>query len=473
MEGGVYSDGGGIGNLKTLELMNCTVADNLVGIDGPVFLYGSGYWRGAAVYMSNGHMEIQGCTIVENQTHGAPRTNELGKANMAGAVACTIGNAHAVEHMFVGHSIIAGNTVHEFGGSTYSEDIFTGSLLLFYSEGYNRIGTINFSQILVPVGERLWYSLCRKHYPKTGDKDGVELADVVDLSYGVTYAPDILSAGVAVSNPAVLHYVPNADAIDQVPSGSYSLDATFAEYGVTNSATDNFLEIMLGRVENHFGLTNFASVFTNDFESFLANVDIDPETEGKQPYTTPGGSPILTMADTLFYGPANTWPAEQENYPYIEFWHRLDTALESEGIAGMGPEILGDAEWQAMFDDGFLPENTNIYFYIWDSPYNVDPLAFDQNGISRPENGLGDIGAIEYKPSEPLRVNLDVSNSTNNLLQLYWGGTPNRTYDLWGASNLLSNDWNLIDGNITSTLPVNVHSVEATPGKQFFKVDMH
>lgn len=471
--GGVYSDGGGIGNLKTLELQNCTIADNLVGIDGPGFLYGSGYWRGSAVYMSNGHMKLHGCTVVNNQTHGVARTNELEKPNMAGAVACTIGNAHAVEYMFVGHSILTGNTVHELGGSTYPEDIFTGSLLLFYSEGYNRIGTINFSQILVPVGERQWYSLCRKHYPKAGDQDGVELADVLDLSYGTAYSPDILSAGVAVSNPAVLYYVPNTDAIDQVPADPYELQETRAEYELADGGTNNFLEIMLGRLETHYGLTGFATNFTAGFETFLAGVDTDPDTEGNQPYTTPGGSPILTLADTQFFGPAKTWPAQEENYPYIEFWHRLDTALLAENIPGMGQQILGDAEWNLLFDDGPLTENTNLYLYIWDTPYNADPLDLDQNGTSRPANGLGDIGAIEYKPPETLLVNLDVSNATNNQLQVYWNGTPNRTYDLWGASNLLSNDWSLIDGNITSTLPVNVHSVETTPDKQFFKVDMH
>jgi hypothetical protein len=122
--GGVYSDGGGIGISKTLKLQNCTIAGNKVGIYGPSFLYGSGYWRGGGIYMSNGYMYLQGCTVVENEVYGVPRTNELGKLNLAGGIAATVGNAHAVEWMTIGHCIIAGNTVHKFGGTVYNEDIF-------------------------------------------------------------------------------------------------------------------------------------------------------------------------------------------------------------------------------------------------------------------------------------------------------------------------------------------------------------
>ncbi len=91
-------------------------------------------------------------------------TNQIG-----GGIAATIGNAHAVEDMIIGHSIVVGNTVHEINGagpvgytigSVYQHDIFTGSVFDFRSMGYNRIGVIDFSQILVPVGEPGWAS-CR------------------------------------------------------------------------------------------------------------------------------------------------------------------------------------------------------------------------------------------------------------------------------------------------------------------------
>ena len=113
--GGAYSDGGGIGNRKTLAVTNSTIARNLVEpLPGlPSFMYGIGYWRGGGIYMSNGHLEIHGSTIVENQVNGKPRTDSLDRPNLAGGVAATIGNAHAVEQMRIGHSVIAGNTVHE------------------------------------------------------------------------------------------------------------------------------------------------------------------------------------------------------------------------------------------------------------------------------------------------------------------------------------------------------------------------
>lgn len=469
---GVYSDGGGIGKLKTLKMTNCTIADNIVDIYGPGFLYGSGYWRGGGAYMSNGYMEILSCTIVNNEVYGVPRTNELGKPNMAGGIAATIGNAHAVEKMLIGHSIIAGNTVHELGGATYNQDVFTGSLFGFYSQGYNRIGVIDFSQILVPVGERNWHSLCRKHYPKTGDKDGVELADVLDLAYGVTYSPDIVSAGVSAPGAAILNYAPNADAIDKVPAASYSLDATLAEYNVTDPGTDTFLAIMLDRLEAQYGLTGFATNFTSDFETFLSTVDIDEETAGNQPYTDPDGTPILTLTNTLWYGPGTTWPSQLYNYPYIEFWHRLDEALLTENIPGLGFELLGDAQWQALFTPGNLVENPDIELFIWNSSYSTVPLTVDQTGMVRPEHGLGDIGAIEFKPSETLIVNVDEYTMTNNHLQIHWNSTPDRTYALWGASNLNSNDWTLVESGITSTVPVNVHSIEIVQDHQFFKVEM-
>jgi len=108
--GGVYSDGGGIGERKTLTLTNSTIARNLVEpLPGlPSFMYGFGYWRGGGVYISNGYLQIHGGTIVENQVYGKPRTDSLDRPNLAGGVAATIGNAHAVEAMLIGHSVIAG-----------------------------------------------------------------------------------------------------------------------------------------------------------------------------------------------------------------------------------------------------------------------------------------------------------------------------------------------------------------------------
>ena len=394
--GGVYSDGGGIGNRKTLRLTNCTIAKNVAepAPGMPPFLLAMGYWRGGGVYMSNGYLYMQGCTVVENEVYGVPRTDALGKANLAGGIAATIGNAHAVEEMVIGHSIIAGNTVNEIDGATYDHDIFTGSLLYFRSMGYNRIGVIDFSQILVPVGEPRWASLSRKHYPKQGDEDDVALTDVVDLTTGVVLSDFILSAGVDAGEYVPLYYKPQGTALDQIPSSTYTFDEIFAEYTLS-SGSDNFLSIFLDRIEDEYGLVGFASDFTDDFETFLQTVDADEDTPEVEPYTNPSGGPILTLADTLWFGPAVTWPKELYNYPYIHFWHRFDAALEDAAVPGMGQELIGDDEWTNLFSSGPLTENPNIRMSVFFERFSVSLLAEDQIGTLRPANAFGDVGAIE------------------------------------------------------------------------------
>jgi hypothetical protein len=360
----------------------------------PPFLLRAGYWRAGAMYISNGYLEIQGCTIVENRTRGVPRADSLGRPNLAGAVAATVGNAHAVEDMVIGHSIIAGNTVEAIDVATYPQDVFTGSLFYFRSAGYNRFGTLDFSQILVPVGVPAWQSLIRKHYPKVGDQDGVALGDVVDLAGGVTYSASILSLGEQPGTLVPLHYRPHGSALDQVPAAAYGIDETMGEYQVY-SGTDNFLVILLARIGTLYGLDGFAAGFTADFENFLRTVDADATAPGVQPYLDPDGAPILTLEATRFFGPAQTWPRELENYPYIEFWHRLDASLAAHAIPGLGPELLGSAQWRRLFTSGLLAENPQIRVTLTTrQAMTVQRSELDQAGHSR-GTAAADIGAIE------------------------------------------------------------------------------
>jgi hypothetical protein len=396
--GGIYSDGGGIGERNLLHVRNTTVARNLVepapGL--PPFVLATGYWRGGGVYVSNGYLALEGVTVVENEVHGVARTDDLGKQNLAGGVAATIGNAHGIEDIFVGHSIIAGNTVHEIGGASYAHDVFTGSAFYFRSLGYNRIGVIDFSQMLVPVGEPTWASLSRKHYPQVGDVDGVVLDDVVERPSGVIRSDVIRSVGADSGDFAVLHYRPWGLALDQVPDGRYVLEELVGEYAVAPGATDNFLAILLARIETNFGLPGFATAFTADFESFLGAVDLDPATPGVQPYLDPTGAPILTLADTHWFGPAVTWTRELYNYPYMEFWHQLDAALLAAPVAGMGPETIGDAAWAELFSSGPLAENPGITLLLArQRSLTTELAATDQVGTLRPAGAMGDIGAIE------------------------------------------------------------------------------
>ena len=397
--GGVYSDGGGIGNRKTLEIHNSTIARNLVepapGL--PPFILASGYWRGGGVYMSNGYLTLKGVTIVENAVYGVPRTDSLGKPNLAGGVAATIGNAHAIEDMLIGHSLIAGNTVHEIGGASYAHDVFTGSTFHFQSLGYNRFGVLDFSQMLVPVGEPDWASLSRRHYPQTGDGDAYQLDDLVNAASGLTRSSRIRSVGVDDSELAVLAYEPWDQALDQIPAGSYPVTEVLGEYTVAGGASDNFLSIVLDRIESTYGLPGFAADFTDAFETFLQNVDTDDSAPGNQPYLSPTGNPILTLAEAQWFGPAQTWPKEVPNWPYIEFWHQLDIALLAEDIPGMGPEALADEVWDRLFSSGPLLENPGIVMSMQRrQAYEVRLETTDQTGASRPVNGLGDVGAIEH-----------------------------------------------------------------------------
>ncbi len=397
---GVYSDGGGIGNRKYLKLTNTTVAKNLAEPPPgqPAFLLGMGYWRGGGIYMSNGYLHLQNCTVAENRVRGVARTDELGKPNLAGGIAATIGNAHAVEEMVIGGSIVTGNTVHEIAADgglvrSYGHDIFTGSLLYFRSRGYNRLGVLDFSQILVPVGEKEWRSLCRKHYPKAGDRDGVFPADVLTLPAAAP-ADGILSAGVDAGSPAVRHYRPKGDALDRLPA-SHAVGEIYAEYEILDTGPDNFPEILLGRIEGRYGFAGFAGEVAAAFETFLRTVDADPDSEGRQPYTDPDGDPIQTLAEAQWFGPNQTWPSNTANYPYILFWRRLDDALRARNIAGMEPELLGDDVWSALFSSGPLAENPNIVLTLFPGELFSGLPEVDQLGTPRPAGALGDIGAVE------------------------------------------------------------------------------
>jgi hypothetical protein len=62
----------------------------------------------------------------------------------------------------------------------------------------------------------------------------------------------------------------------------------------------------------------------------------------------------------------------------------------------MGPEVLGDDEWTALFASGPLAENPYLIMFVGE--YSVPGFAaleLDQLGNARPANTLCDIGAIE------------------------------------------------------------------------------
>ena len=409
--GGVYSDGGGIGLSTRIHVENSTIARNLVEPPVlPAFLFSLldiGYWRGGGLYMSNGYMQVQSSTVVENQVFGKPRTTELDKPNMAGGIAATIGNAHAVEDMIIGHSIVVGNTVHEINGvepggytigSVYPHDIFTGSVFDFRSMGYNRIGVIDFSQILVPIGEPGWASLSRKHYPKVDDEDGVVIGDVLGSS---TLSTLINSSGVEADPFAVLYYEPIGNALDQLPSGNYNVGEVLGELvGQQNEGRNPLLlPLILDQFQAAYGQSNFESEFRDYFQGYLS--DIDPDAAGAQRYVNCGNVTVGTVEQAYWCGPAQTWPQNEDNHAYIEFWHHLDLALAGEiaevnvdQISNLGPALMNDDVWTLLFGLGNSHFNA-ISVRLTETTLGVSPLDTDQLGTSRPADLLGDIGAVE------------------------------------------------------------------------------
>lgn len=409
--GGVYSDGGGIGRSTRIHIENSTIARNLVEPPVlPVFLFrllDIGYWRGGGLYMSNGFMQVQSSTIVENQVFGKPRTNELGKANMAGGIAATIGNAHAVDDMIIGHSIVVGNTVHEITGvepggytigSTYPHDVFTGSVFEFRSMGYNRIGVIDFSQILVPVGEPGWASLSRKHYPQVDDEDGVVPGDVLGSP---TLSTFIYSAGVEADPFAALGYEPRGNALDRLPGENYLVNEVLGDLaGAANEGRNPLLlPLILDRIESVYGQSGFASEFRDYFQAFLS--DVDPDTPGSQRYVNCDNVTISTLEQAYWCGPAQTWPQFEYNHAYIEFWHHLDLALANgvaevsvDQINNLGPALINDDGWTLLFGPG-NSYFTGITVRLTERTVRVNLLATDQLGNPRPADRYADIGAIE------------------------------------------------------------------------------
>jgi hypothetical protein len=409
--GGVYSDGGGIGLSTRIHVDNSTIARNLVEPPAlPPFLFGLldiGYWRGGGLYMSNGYMQVQSSTIVENQVFARPRTTELDKPNAAGGIAATIGNAHAVEDMIIGHSIVVGNTVHEITGidpggytigSVYLHDIFTGSVFYFRSMGYNRIGVIDFSQILVPIGEPGWASLSRKHYPKVDDEDGVLIGDVLG---NATLSAFINSSGVEADPFAVLYYEPVGSALDRLPGGNYNVTEVLGELDGQRWEGMNplFLPLILDQIQDVYGQPSFESEFRTHFQGFL--LDIDPDTAGFQQYFNCNNVTTDTIEQAYWCGPAQTWPQFEYNHAYIEFWHHLDSALANE-IAGvnvdqittLGPALMNDDVWTALFGLG-RSHFSGITVHLYQATLGVNPLDTDQLGNPRPADLLGEIGAVE------------------------------------------------------------------------------
>jgi hypothetical protein len=350
--GGIFTLSGGPNNLATMVLTNCTIARNLLE-DHPDFV-NTGQWfdRGGGIYMGGGSLWVSGCTIAENAIVG-----ELayvgGKPSAAGAgVGATTGNAHVIETVWLQNSIVVGNTLN---GD--AEDWFAGSILDFYSNGYNIVGRVNFTWILTPVPD--WMMSSRKRWPKPGDVDGATLAQALDVG-GAHYHATAISAGTDAGGPAVLWYPPASLAVDKIPNHDYDVTYVNAGYSGFGVPTDDFLNYVILRCRSQYG-----AILGADF-----------------------GTEFGDLTGTTWYGPARTWPSNPQNAAWINFWHALDTAIGDR----LGMVRLGDDFW-GTFTSGPLGDNVHITVSRQTKSFHMEGV--DQLGIMRPRGATGDIGAIE------------------------------------------------------------------------------
>jgi hypothetical protein len=366
--GGIFTLGGGPNYLKALRLTNCTIAGNLVE-DFAGIVVSQYYYRGGGVYMGGGYLSVTGCTIAENGVTG-PLATFNRKPNMGGGgIAATVGNAHVVEDITIRHSIVAGNTLN---GA--AEDLFTGSVLHFYSHGYNLLGKIDFSQILVPIP--LWTSMSRKHWPKTGDLDNVAASDVLDLP-NVARHVSIRSVGTDNGQLAVLWYPPKGSALDKIPAGGYTVDnVVLAEYD-TAGAKDDFLPFVL---DNMLSTGYCGGILGPGF--------------GAAYRTTFEAAKGMSLDNVAWYMDPARWPADSRNIPWIDFWRGLDNAIGG----SLGTVQLGDDFWGSR-GTGTIRLTDNVVMSVTSTTLGPFwPSGSDQLGTPRPNGAASDIGAIERIP---------------------------------------------------------------------------
>jgi hypothetical protein len=355
--GGIYSDGGGPGNLFPMDIAESTVARNLVE-DNPDIAESNMtqyYYRGGGIYMSNGMLRLRAVTVAENRVTGVPHVFG-GKPNMGGGgIAATVGNAHMVESMEVWHSVLVGNLLQDL-----PNDLFTGSLIDFYSYGHNLVGVLDWSGILAPIPN--WLCLSRRHWPKVGDGDGYTMPDLLDAGGAVRH-PDIVSRGTDAGEKALLWYPPSGAALDAIPGEDYSVPYVWADYTLLEETPHGpFLNLVLEKLRRDHG-----DLLGEDF-----------------------GARFGDLSAVEFYAEPVTWPSDSRNAPWISFWKDLETALDGRlGNAGLTDDFWGS------FESGPLDSFCEMTVLRMEAG-PISRGEFDQRGAGRFHDGRGDAGAIEH-----------------------------------------------------------------------------
>jgi hypothetical protein len=201
--------------------------------------------------------------------------------------------------------------------------------------------------------------LSRKHYPKVGDRDGVAIGQALAVGEARRHA-SVLSAGPDAGEPTVLWYPPADLAVDAVPASAHAVTAVLAGYTGFGTPADDFLNHVLEQLRTAHG-----SALGSDF-----------------------GSAFGDLTGVTWYGPAQTWPSNPENQPWISFWRDLDVAIGGR----LGAIALGDDFWEDFPTASVGPD---LSMAVQRTSRSVRLADEDQRGSPRPSGALGDVGAIE------------------------------------------------------------------------------
>ena len=128
--------------------------------------------------------------------------------------------------------------------------------------------------------------------------------------------------------------------------------------------------------------------------------------------------------------------------------------------------IVRDLAPIADYDDDGLTDADERGVYST-SPYDSDT---DGDGATDGDEVYAGTGPTDDASFFALS-GLEITSTTNVVLQ--WSSVSNRTYAVWGSSNLLSNTWWFIEGGITSTPSVNVYTTTLqNAAGEFYRIEV-
>ena len=165
INGNSYDGGGAIFSDSTLEIINCSFADNFAESGGAIFSSGSlvvknsdftqncGHWMGGGAIYSSGDLTVDGCNFIEND---APDFDHQG--NIGGAI-YALGPLNVLNSYFENNT--AGSGDEKRKNAIYAYELYTlikNTTFVNNAVSYNKFNSyfdLNLSSSLVPAGENV------------------------------------------------------------------------------------------------------------------------------------------------------------------------------------------------------------------------------------------------------------------------------------------------------------------------------